>query len=172
MLKKFLVIVLGLAFLGSFAVAEADGRKGELVLRVDTNGFADFDMIAPNTDGIGFPFYVSGNICQSKVLGDICDSIGVFHCWGWDTGNGLAVVSQEFDLWGKGKIQVQGVEDEGPRAVTGGTGKFRNVRGQANGFDFSNFLNDPVEPDGEFIVTFKLTGAKHTRDDDDSDSDD
>ncbi len=66
-----------------------------------------------------------------------------------------AVVSQEYDLDGRGKIQVQGVEDEGPRAVTGGTGDFRNVRGEATGFDLSDLLAG-----GEFIATFKLTGAK------------
>ena len=123
-------------------------------------------MITPDT-GLGFPFYVSGDICASKTLLDTCTPIGAFHCWGWDTGTGLAVVAQEYDLWGKGKIQVQGVEDEGPRAVTGGTGKFKKVRGEATGFDFSKFLNDP-DFDGEFIAEFKLIGVD---DDGDSDSD-
>jgi len=62
------------------------------------------------------------------------------------------VMLRVFNLDGRGKIQVQGVEDEGPRAVTGGTGEFRNVRGEMTGSDLSNF------PD--FSVTFKLIGAK------------
>ncbi len=72
-------------------------------------------------------------------------------------------MSQEFNLDGRGKIQVQGVEDGGPRAVTGGTGDFRDVRGEATGFDFSNFLSD-----GEFTGTFEL---EIDDDDDDDDSD-
>jgi hypothetical protein len=117
---------------------------------------------------LGFPFYVSGDICKERTLLAPCTPIGLFHCWGWDTGTGFAVVAQEFDLFGHGKIQVQGVEDEGPRAVTGGTGKFRNVRGQATEFDFSKFLDTG---DGEFLATFQLIGGKHKINDGDSDSD-
>ena len=182
MFRKLMVIVLSLAFLGGFAVAEADGKKGKkLVFLVDTHVFGDFDGTDPvqSLRG-GFQFYVSGDICKEKSLlhpltgePSSCTPIGVFHCWGWDTGrgpegtDGPVLVSQEYDLWGKGKIQVQGVEDDGPRAVTGGTGKFRNVSGEATGFDFSEF------PDtGRFLVTFDLKGVKHKRDhDDDSDSD-
>ncbi len=161
MFRKLFLVVLGLALLGGFAVAEAHGEKGKLVLRIDTDGFATFDPGVPGALG-GFPFYVSGDICEELVLLGPCTPIGLFHCWGWDTGTGLAVVAQEFDLFGHGKIQVQGVEDTGPRAVTGGTGEFRNVRGESTGFDFSEFL----EPDfnGEFIATFKLIGVKHKRD--------
>ncbi len=170
MIRKMFVIVLGLALLSGFNVAEADGKKGgrKLVLRVDTHEFATFDAGAPVSPGTGFPFFVSGDICKDKTLLAPCHPIGVFYCWGWDNGQGLAVVSQEFDLFGYGKIQVQGVEDEGPRAVVGGTGWFRNVSGQAVGFDFSEFLNG----NGEFIGTFNLKGTKHKRDNDsDSDSD-
>jgi hypothetical protein len=65
-------------------------------------------------------------------------------------------VSQEFDIDGRGKIQVQGVEDDGPRAVVGGTGEFRNVRGEATGFDLSEFQSGTFA--GEFIVNFELIG--------------
>ena len=160
MFRKFLIILLGLAFLGEFTGAAADGNKGKLVLLVDTHGFADFDAGVPGPGG-GFQFYVSGDICKEKTLLDpgtgmptTCTPIGVFHCWGWDTGRGLAVVSQEYGIEGRGKIQVQGVEDEGPRAVTGGTGRFRNVRGQATKFDFSEFFDT-----GRFVATFKLAGV-------------
>ena len=169
MFRKLLVILLGLSFLGGFAAAEADGNKGKLVLLVDTHGFADFDAGAPGPGG-GFQFYVSGDICKEKTLLDrgtgmptTCTPIGEFHCWGWDIrGTGLAVVSQEYGLDGRGKIQVQGVEDEGPRAVTGGTGEFRNVRGQATKFDFSEFMDT-----GRFVATFKLVEAGDDDDDDD-----
>jgi len=144
MFRKLFVIMFGIVLLGGFTVAEASDK---LTLRVDLDGFATFDAGPEGTLG-GFPFYVSGVICKDKTLGETCTAIGVFHCWGWNTGTGVVVVSQEFDLWGKGKIQVQGVEDEGHRAVTGGTGKFKKVRGEATAFDFS--VAD------EFIVKFKL----------------
>jgi len=170
MFRILIIILLGLAFLGGFTVAEANGEKDKLVLLVDTHVFADFDASAPGPGG-GFQFYVSGDICKEKSLMDpgtglptSCTSIGVFYCWGWDNGSGLAVVSQEYGIDGLGKIQVQGVEDEGPRAVTGGTGKFRNVRGQATEFDFSEFFVT-----GRFVATFELVAVDDDDDDDDDD---
>lgn len=162
MLRKLFIIVLGLALLGGFAVAEADGKKGKLELRVKLD-LSTFDVALGDFVGKGGAFYVTGDIC--KELGPVgtCNSIGTFQCWGWlfDAADpaSAAVVSQEFNLDGRGKIQVQGVEDEGPRAVTGGTGDFRNVRGEATGFDFSHFVSD-----GEFIGTFKLGGVKDESD--------
>ncbi len=153
MVRRLFVFMVGLALLGGFTVAEAGGKK--LVLRVATDG-ATFDAHAPAPAG-GAAFYVSGNICADTTLSAACDPIGTFHCWGWLIGPDqlASVVSQEYDLDGRGKIQVQGVEDEGPRAVTGGTGDFRNVRGEATGFDLSDLFVG-----GEFIATFKLIGAK------------
>jgi len=153
--------MVGLVLLGGFAVAEAGGKKGELVHRVKVD-FSTIDF-APGTKWakLGTAFYVTGDICaEPNLLDEDCTPIGTFHCWGWITDfldpESLAVVSQEYGLDGRGKIQVQGVEDEGPRAVTGGTGDFRNVRGEATGFDLSDLLAG-----GEFIATFKLKGAKN-----------
>ena len=117
--------------------------------------------------GGGAAFYITGDICEDPDLGVTCASIGTFHCWGWPVvatdPTAPAVVSQEYDLDGRGKIQLQGLEDEGPRAVVGGTGDFSEVSGEATGFDFSVFLTD-----GEFIATFDLEDAA---DDDSSDDD-
>ena len=166
MLRKLIVMMVGLALLGGFAVATADGKKGELVLRVSTDGFADFDSTMAGTTFLaGAAFYVSGDICEELDLLDAdCTPIGKFHCWGWLIGPDQAAgpVSQEYELFGRGKILVQGFEDEGPRAVVGGTGDFRNVRGEATGFDLSQFGGS-----GEFTGTFKLKGAKGKHDDDD-----
>ncbi len=152
MLRKLIVIMVGLALLGGFTVAKADG---ELTLRVDTFGFNDIATVPSGTFGDS-AFYVSGDICEELVLDGPCTPIGKFHCWGWFIGAGGQVVSQEYDLEGRGKIQLQGVEDEGPRAVVGGTGDFRNVRGEATGFEFN--------PDGdELLVSFKLIGAKRKK---------
>ena len=152
MFRKPFVIVLGLALLGGFADAEAGS---DLELRVKLNFF---DVALGDIDSAGGAFYTTGTIC--KELGPVgtCVSIGTFHCWGWifnaSDPTSSAVVSQEWNLDGRGKIQVQGVEDGGPRAVTGGTGDFRNVRGEATGFDFSDFVVD-----SEFTGTFKLIGG-------------
>ena len=98
----------------------------------------------------GGPFYVPG-VLEDPDTGE---EIGLFHCWGFFfDGGALGVVNQEYDLTGRGKIILTGVEDNSPRAITGGTGDFKNVRGQATGIDLSNF---PVFP-----VTFELIGAGH-----------
>ncbi len=154
MLKRLFTVMIGVVLLGGFAVAEAGGKKGELVLRVATDPNT-FDTPDPAPGG-GAAFYISGVICADPTLFAACVPIGTFHCWGWLIGptQADAVVSQEYNLDGRGKIQVQGVEDEGPRAVTGGTGDFRNVRGEATGFDLSDLFVG-----GEFIATFKLKGA-------------
>ena len=117
---------------------------------VDLRVIADpsqLDLIpSPTFPGQG-PFYIPGTIYAPGTL----NQLGIFHCWGFFyNGGALGVVSQEYDLAGRGKIQVQGVEDGGPRAVTGGTGDFRNVRGEMTGADLSAF------PD--FTVNFQLIG--------------
>ena len=124
---------------------------GNLVLDVKANVEAFNAASADIGAGDGCAFYIPGEIFEAGTA----NKIGTFHCWGWDVAcNGASVVvSQEYDLDGRGKIQVQGVEDEGPRAVTGGTGEFRNVRGEMTGADLGSF------PD--FTVTFKLIGAKN-----------
>jgi len=160
MFRKPFTIVLGFALLAGFAVAEADD---DLELRVQLN-FSDVAL--GDFVGTGGAFLASGTIC--KELGPVgtCVSMGTFHCWGWlfdaSDPTSSAVVSQEYNLDGRGKIQVQGVEDGGPRAVTGGTGDFKNVKGEATGFDFSDFVSG-----SEFTATFDL----ELDDDDDSDSD-
>lgn len=143
LIRLVLVMMLGLA-------STAYGGKLVLDVEADTDAFdAAFADIKT-----GCAFYVPGKIFEAGTSNEI----GTFHCWGWDVAcdggiTGAVVVSQEFNLDGRGKIQVQGVEDQGPRAVTGGTGEFRNVRGEMTGADLSGF------PD--FTVTFKLIGAKN-----------
>ena len=172
MLRTLFAVTIGLSLLGAISVAEADDDDDaeitEVVLRVDTNGFADFESTDPST-GLQ-AFFVSGHICEELDLLGPCTPIGRFLCWGWTAGSltvpFAAPVSQEFNFFDRGKIQVQGDEDDGPRAVVGGTGDFRNVGGQATGFDFSEF-GDPSF-NGEFIAFFELTGV----DDNDDDNDD
>ena len=136
--------VLALVFWGSPSFVEGTNLL-ELDILADAGAF---DMVDSPTAGQG-PFYIPGTIFAAGT-GDV---IGEFHCWGWFIQGGvLAVVSQEYDLFDRGKIQVQGVEDDGPRAIVGGTGEFRNVRGEITGADLSGF---PF-----FTVAIKLTGSK------------
>ena len=68
---------------------------------------------------------------------------------------GLAQIDQEFRIHGRGKILVAGVESGAPRGVTGGTGHFREARGEGVPnlaiFDFMNT--------GKFRIDFRLTDA-------------
>jgi len=154
--RGHLALVVVVVLLAGFLVFELGVpapalAKKDLKLRVVVE-LGTFD--ASPGPGMGQAFYVEGTICD-KVSGAACEPAGVFRCWGWQTLSGapgnVSVVSQEFEIFGRGKLQVQGVEDNGPRAVTGGTGDFRNVRGEGE-FDITGF---PV-----FTVSFKLQGAK------------
>ncbi len=140
----FVVIVVAL-LLASWnpAVAARPQRAGsELTVNVRVD-FSTFDQL---TTTLGGPFYVGGVILDPETD----EEIGLFHCFGFFFEGG-AVVTQEFDLTGRGKIILAGVEDQGPRAITGGTGDFKNVRGEATGIDLSGL---PLFP-----VTFNLIGA-------------
>lgn len=142
----------GLAATGLVAPAYAASDGATFILDVDTDGFADFDF-GGSSGGATGPFYVSGNIFSP---GTINPSIGTFHCWGWIRPDGLGVVNQEFDISGRGKILISGVESDAPRAVSGGTGDFARARGEGIPdlviFDFSNT--------GKFRIVFNLTSAE------------
>ncbi len=121
---------------------------GALVLTVEMEN--NFDL-TPSPGG-GGAFYIGGAIFdegESSANGDT--AIGHFDCWVWFQAAGTAgFVLQEWNLFGVGKLQLQGAEDGGPRAITGGTGQFRNARGEATGFEFF---------EGYFEGTFKIIGA-------------
>lgn len=148
--------VVGAAGTAMTSPAHAASGGKSIILDVDTFGFGDFQQV-DNGGGTG-PFYVSGEILApgtSTTIGT--DLIGTFHCWGWiRSPDGLGVVTQEFDIGGRGKIQISGVESGAPRAVTGGTGDFVNSRGEGipdiDIFDFNNT--------GQFRIAFSLTGAR------------
>ena len=129
---------------GNGAVS-AMGAVLTLGVRADLSQFDQ--VVTSNNNG---PFYVPGDI----VVPDTTDKIGDFHCWGFFYNEGASgVVCQEYNLTGRGKIQVQGVEDDGPRAVTGGTGQFLNVRGEMTGSNISSAFPN-------FTVTFRFIGAR------------
>ncbi len=153
------LVVAALAAPGLTGVARAQNGKLEgsesVVLDIDTHGFADFESTNAEA-GLG-AFYVSGDILAEGTIEPV---IGVFHCWGYlRAADGLGVVNQEFDLPGRGKILIAGVESDVPRGVTGGTGDFANARGEGlpdiATFDFLNT--------GKFRISFGLNGVAVTK---------
>ena len=146
------VALLILGFVGSDVQA---GHKGQLVLRIQNDGNT-FETTGSSLAGPG-AFYVRGMICKDPDPNTACEPNGAFHCWGWmPAAGGPVPVSQEFVIDGRGAISVQGIEDFGEtfvnRSVVGGTHEFRNVRGE--------MTSATVPVAGEFVVTFKLLGAK------------
>ena len=135
------VATLALVFAG---VAEADDDD-ELTLFVAVNLATDDTVIAAPLGGVSF------NIEGTFAGG------GTFRCWGWINPAGFGSVSQVYNIPGRGAIMTQGIEG-GLLAVTGGTGDFRNVRGEA--------LQTFTGPGFDFTIEFDLDD-----DDDDSDSD-
>ena len=103
--------------------------KNTLLLAVDVEEASFNAILAP------------GGAQTFNVVGTFGDG-GTFRCWGWMDGAGLAIVSQVFNIPGRGAIMTQGIEG-GLLAITGGTGDFNNLRGDAlqtftgDGFNFT-----------------------------------
>ena len=127
------VATLALVFAG---VAEA----GKTTLTVDVNE-GSFDAIPALAGGVTF-----------NIVGTI-EGGGTFRCWGWIDVDGVGSVSQVYNIPGRGTIMTQGIEGDF-LAVTGGTGDFSNVRGEA----LQVFINFPIIFD--FNIEFDLKGAR------------
>ncbi len=125
------VVTLALVFAG---VAQA----GTLNLSVDVDE-TSFDPAPAGVLG-GISFNVVGTIAGG----------GTFRCWGWIDGDGVGSVSQVYNIPGRGAIMTQGIEGDF-LAVTGGTGDFSKVRGDA----LQTFTGDGFD----FTIEFDLKGA-------------
>lgn len=120
------------------------------ILEVDVIGInitEPFDIVLSDTGG---PFYTGGTLVDP----DTGDQIGLFHCWGFFFAGATnqRMVTQEYDLFDRGKIILAGREGPrggSPRAIVGGTGDFKNVRGQATFSGNAALLH----------VNFELKGA-------------
>ncbi len=90
-----------------------------------------------------------------NIVGDTGSGEGTFQCWGWINADESANVSQSFNVEDRGAIMTQGPEG-GLLAIVGGTGDFKNARGEAR-----QVFND----DGtfDFTMTFKFTGQGRRR---------
>ncbi len=160
MIRRIIPLIVGTVLLVGFPAMEAQAHK--LVLRVLVDASGSFDKATADS-AVGIAFFVRGMICEDPEPGAACDSIGTFLCWGWQSDPSdvpvrqqVSVVSQEFNIFDRGKIQVQGVEafgDDSLRAITGGTGDFKRVRGEVTGVELTI---PPSTGTGEFVATFRL----------------
>jgi hypothetical protein len=147
------VAIAAFAYL-SFPVRVAEAQvvsASTLNLEVAVDG-SSFTIIETEPgSGIG-PFYIEGDIYPEGTLDEDCDpgkveAIGIFRCWGWLP---QAAVSQEYEIFGRGKIQTQGLEVD-RRAVVGGTDDFKGVRGEG--------FFEPFATCGGFTGEFHITPA-------------
>ncbi len=123
----------------SLAVGVTEAQAGgELILNVDVD---EASFVGPAVGTAG----------AFNVEGDTGSGAQTFQCWGWIFVDGVTTnVSQVFNIAGRGAIMTQGQEG-GFLAVVGGTGDFRNVRGEGNQVFTGNGF--------DFTITFNLTGA-------------
>lgn len=123
----------------TIGVTEAQAGKK---LTLNVNAPAVNFILIPNPDtGLPGTFHISGTVSGGAV--------GTFQCWGWLLPDETTtVVSQVYQL-SDGQIMTQGIEG-GLLAVVGGTGAYRNVRGQA----LQTFIDG-----NNFTLQLELTGT-------------
>jgi hypothetical protein len=134
-MKKFAFLFVAISLLSASSFVSADNNT--LLLDVDVDE-ASFDAIIALGGGETF-----------NVVGTFGDG-GTFRCWGWIDGDGAGSVSQVFNIPGRGAIMTQGIEG-GFLAITGGTGDFSNLRGDA----LQTFTGDGFN----FTIEFEVKGA-------------
>ncbi len=138
--KRFsLLRVISLAAIAalSLVVSVTEGQAGAtLVLNVDVD---EGSFVA-----LGFPG-------PFNVEGDTGSGAKSFQCWGWIFADGVTTnVSQVYNIADRGAIMTQGQEGF-PLAIVGGTGDFRNARGEA--------LQTFTGPGLDFTITFNLVAT-------------
>jgi hypothetical protein len=137
----FVVAMVLVVIGGHQAHAARPGDNVLTVLLVPDN--STFDLRA-NELSQG-PFYIGGTLFDV----DTGEELGAFQCWGWFFTASRRVVTQEYNLGDRGTIILAGEEIVNTLALVGGTGDFRNARGETE-FEFV--------PEG-VLVHFTLIGA-------------
>ncbi len=126
-MKKFVFLFVAISLLSVSSFVSADNNTLLLDVDVDEGSFNSILAL--------------GGAETFNVVGTFGDG-GTFRCWGWIDGAGAGSVSQVFNIPGRGAIMTQGIEG-GLLAITGGTGDFNNLRGDAlqiftgDGFNFT-----------------------------------
>jgi len=126
-MKKFVFLFVAISLLSVSSFVSAKDNTLLLDVEVDEASFVSILAL-----GGGESF---------NIVGTFGDG-GTFRCWGWIDGVGAGSVSQVFNIPGRGAIMTQGIEG-GLLAITGGTGDFNNLRGDAlqiftgDGFNFT-----------------------------------
>jgi len=90
-----------------------------------------------------------------NIVGDTGSGEETFQCWGWINADESANVSQSFNVEDRGAIMTQGPEG-GLLAIVGGTGDFKNARGEAR----QVFNNDGTF---DFTMTFEFVTQRRRR---------
>ena len=134
-MTKFVFWFVAISLLSVSSFVSSDNNT--LLLDVDVDE-TSFDAVAAPGGGVSF-----------NVVGEFGSS-GTFRCWGWIDAGGAGSVSQVFNIPGRGAIMTQGIEG-GFLAVTGGTGDFSNLRGDA----LQTFTGDGFN----FTIEFEVKGA-------------
>ncbi len=141
-LVRFAVVLTLIVGLGNLAYsAKPDRDSNVLTILLLPAGPPD---LRANEDGQG-PFYIGGTLFDLETgafLGD-------FQCWGWFFTAARRMVTQEYNIGDRGTIITAGEEIVNVLAIIGGTGDFKNVRGE---MEFE-FIDEGV------LVHFDLIGA-------------
>jgi hypothetical protein len=141
--RRFLGLMGGgtAALVGAVVVGRPNSiaRAQDAALAVEV-AITVLDTVREPVGGDSFPtgpFYVQGALYEMGALDaegvapDGAASIGTFRCWGWifDGQSFGAVVSQAYELDGRGIIYTHGREGLPNRAITGGLDAFESARG-------------------------------------------
>lgn len=110
--------------------------KLDLVIDL-ASGDAARQAAAGSTAPPSGPFYVTGrfykeaDVNRDGTLRSGAVQLGTYRSWGWGYNpvTGEALATHEFDWFGRGKILAAGTTDISV-PVTGGTGEFKQVRGE------------------------------------------
>ncbi len=151
----------------SLPVPKARGVAKDLTVDVLLDNAGTFNLVAAPLGG--GPFHIQGLIFPAGTFAaegcppDV-DPIGDYDCWGVLAplaSDGPGHVSQEYNLFNRGKIQVQG--QEGPTsiiAVVGGTGDFKYAQGEGTRRDQFVCTESP-ENRVAFTIDFDMIGVGH-----------
>ena len=163
LLGKSGAAVAGAALAAGLTAGAADARSQKTRTRTyevapDMNSFvAAVPGKAPNDPYPTGPFYMHGPIYKKGGVSafgvplPLANPVGTYRIWGWiyDPRNFFAAANQTFEIGGEGEIHTQGYQGGARLGVIGGTGPYKDVRGEG--------VIAPINPlNLSFRITFTL----------------